>query len=369
MKKVLFPLALMFMMLMNVDAQDVQLATLQKAEGLQVFYGADAFKEAMAAADHGDVITLTSGSFNATTITKAVSIYGAGYEMDAKMKTSETGEVVAEADNELPKYPTRLVGNFSITLDLINEQPAEGLYMEGIYSNNEVFVGSKLVAASFVKCRFQGFSFWKDERTMMDSKDCLLSQCRIAGWLEPGSSQSMTMNNCIINLLGRNLDKSTCYVKNSIIYNVLSTWRGSLKDCIIGIVYNAGGNGFHQMSNVLAPLHSSSAAYHTLFNSEGALNNIITKDGNWLLTDIQWTTTLFGEEHTGYDDTFMYELTDAAKATYIGTDGKFVGIYGGTSPFSPTLTIPRVVKKDIAAETVDGKLKVNIKVETGDTSL
>lgn len=65
----------------------------------------------------------------------------------------------------------------------------------------------------------------------------------------------------------------------------------------------------------------------------------------------------------------MYELIDEAKAAYIGTDGKEIGIYGGISPFSPILTIPRIVKKDIATETVDGRLKVNIKVETGDNSL
>lgn len=363
MKKLFFSLVLAFMALMNVDAQDVQLATLQKTDGLQVFYGADAFKEAMEAADNGDVITLTAGSFNATTITKAVSIYGAGYEMDAKMGNSETGETI----DELPKYPTRLVGDFNIAINLVNEQPVEGLYMEGIYSDNSIMVGSKLVAASFVKCRFQNFAFWKDTNTMIESKNCSFSQCRIAYWFEPGNSQQMVLTNCIVNLLGRNPNVSSMYIKNTIIYALMAQWRGIIKDSIVLGVRDCD-TSFHSVGAGTVAMHSDCSVYHTLFYPKVALNNVVTKDGNWLLENKELTTLLFGTYMEIYTEKSTYELTDEAKTTYLGTDGKEIGLYGGANPFSPILTIPRVVKKDIAAQTADGKLKVNIKVETGDSS-
>ena len=90
MKKEFTTLMLILIGLTGVKAQDVQLVTLQKGEETQVFYGADAFIEAMAAADHGNTITLTAGTFNATNITKAVTIYGAGYETNVdKEKLAE----------------------------------------------------------------------------------------------------------------------------------------------------------------------------------------------------------------------------------------------------------------------------------------
>ena len=68
----------------SVCAQDVQLATLQQGEDLKVFYGADALKNALDAASTGDLITLSAGTFNDVTITKAVTIQGAGYVTDVQ---------------------------------------------------------------------------------------------------------------------------------------------------------------------------------------------------------------------------------------------------------------------------------------------
>ena len=127
MKKEFTTLMLILIGLTSVKAQDVQLVTLQKGEETQVFYGADAFIEAMAAADHGNTITLTAGTFNATNITKAVTIYGAGYEIEALTTNSNIEE---QSTNELSKYPTKLEGNFCIELDSINGEPAKGLYMD-----------------------------------------------------------------------------------------------------------------------------------------------------------------------------------------------------------------------------------------------
>lgn len=351
MKKLFFSLVLAFMALMNVDAQDVQLATLQKADGTQVFYGADAFKEAMEAAENGNIISLGAGAYNAANITKAVTVYGSGYEI----ATSETEQ----------KYSTRLVGDFYIALDSIDNQPVKGLYVEGIYSNNRIMVKKHLEGASFVKCRFDTFDFWKDNSNMMTSKDIQFLHCRFAQWLEPGESQNMSVNNCILGWLGRNQDTSTIIVNNSVIYSIVKTFRGVLKNSIIGYTNDTNNNLHHIYENYKDPVHPNSSIYNCVFEWSGALNDVTTKIES--VAGIE-TTTLFGEHGTGYNDEEMYELTDEAKTTYLGTDGKEIGIYGGANPFSPILTIPRVVKKDIAAQTADGKLKVNIKVETGDSS-
>ena len=60
MKKVLFSLIMAFAIIASMKAQDVLLVTLQKGDATQIFYGTDAFKEAMVAAENGNTIILGS---------------------------------------------------------------------------------------------------------------------------------------------------------------------------------------------------------------------------------------------------------------------------------------------------------------------
>lgn len=355
MKKVFFSMVLAFMALMNVNAQDVQLATLQKTDGTQVFYGADAFKEAMEAAENGNTISLGAGAYNAANITKAVTIYGSGYEI----ATSETEQ----------KYSTRLVGDFYIALDSVDNQPVKGLYLEGIYSNNRIMVKKHLEGASFVKCRFDTFDFWKDDSNMMTSKDIQFLHCRFSQWFEPGESLNLSMNNCVIWWLGRNKDTSTIIISNSLIAHTICAFRGILKNSVIGDIDIEGdvNNVHRKYGNNTGAVNSNSSIYNCVFCSEYALNEVKTQTG--CIVGVNFGDLFGGTGNMQYyHDGHTYELTDEAKTTYLGTDGKEIGLYGGANPFSPILTIPRVVKKDIAAQTADGKLKVNIKVETGDSS-
>ena len=59
-------------------------------------------------------------------------------------------------------------------------------------------------------------------------------------------------------------------------------------------------------------------------------------------------------------DSETFELTDAAKTTYLGDDGTQVGIYGGLRPFTTTLSYPQATQINVAKKAVDGKLNVDI---------
>ena len=58
-----------------------------------------------------------------------------------------------------------------------------------------------------------------------------------------------------------------------------------------------------------------------------------------------------------------YHLTESAAATYIGTDGTEVGIYGGMYPYDTTPDYPLVKKLDVVGSHKDGKLNIKINVE------
>ena len=73
--------------------------------------------------------------------------------------------------------------------------------------------------------------------------------------------------------------------------------------------------------------------------------------------------TIFKTFRGTYSDTETFELTDEAKAQYLGTDGTEVGIYGGSLPFTTESSLPKIKKFNVASKsTEDGKLKVEIEV-------
>ena len=62
-----------------------------------------------------------------------------------------------------------------------------------------------------------------------------------------------------------------------------------------------------------------------------------------------------------------FELTDEAKAAYLGIDGKEVGIYGGDYPYTSTPSYPQITKMDVSRKvSADGKLNVEIEVNAAE---
>lgn len=352
MKKVLFSLVMVCVAIGSAKAQDVLLATLQKGETTQYFYGSDAFKEAMEAAENGNTITLGAGTYNAIDITKAVSIYGNGYEMRADTTSQKEGNMA---------FPTRIAGDFAIALETVNDAPAKGLYIEGIYSADRVRITKHLSTASFVKCRFQNLTFWDAENKNMTTSDGVsIIHCRVASWLEPGDSQNMVVSNSIVKYLGSNITTSSILLQNNVIINPTNNLIGTFRNNVIFDVYTY--DGFEQYYSGGASLKSECNAYNNLYCYENALNGVIVQSSNY---HIDFGNTPFGNYHEGH----RYPLLDGWETQYIGTDGTQVGIHGGSSPFNTILTIPTIVSKNIAPKTENGKLKVSITVKVGDNTL
>ena len=92
----------------------------------------------------------------------------------------------------------------------------------------------------------------------------------------------------------------------------------------------------------------------------GIPNNMTNK----YITDL---STLFKTYNGTYNDSETFELTDEAKAQYLGSDGTEVGMYGGNLPFDPATTNPRITKYNVASKsTADGKLSVDIEVSAAE---
>ena len=91
MKKVLFTILVLCSTVIAKADNESLTAILQHGETASVFKGNTAFKEAAAAADDGDVITLSQGTFTGDfNILKSVSVYGTGFEEDVVAGTEVT---------------------------------------------------------------------------------------------------------------------------------------------------------------------------------------------------------------------------------------------------------------------------------------
>lgn len=308
------------------------MATLNHEGTISTFYGTGALRRAHAAAVSGDVITLSSGTFLSTDISKAVTIRGAG------MDVTKVNDIVNE--------PTILSGNFNIKI------PAEDtgrLTLEGIYHNGNIwFSEGQVKNALFLKSRFKYIS----QSGPCKVQDLTVLNCRISESISVGDGNSAQFLNSVV--MGFNegyYSFSHCFIQDS----------GN----------NLNSNGNEYKSNIICATNtyqnripSSSSAYNNLFISDKAdlLQNVPNNTNLRVPTSDERFAYL-----RGYDDSKDYKLTDQNRDVLKATDGGEIGIYGGSLPYSAIPTNPQITKFNVASKTTaDGKLSVDIEVKSGE---
>lgn len=332
MKKIILSLVVALMAVTTVFAQSSMLATLSHDDQITSYYGPSALSQAYAAAVDGDIITLSSGTFNAVNITKGITIRGAGMAIDNL------------AQNE----PTVLTGNFDIQLP-----ETARLTIEGIYHNQSIgFKGNTNKNITFLKDRFN--RIWDSYSSNTRITNLTMVHCKVANEfsLNYADGCSVSCVNCVIGSpIGddSNWEFVNCVVTDQTNggYFITSLTESTFKNCLID-TRNASGS-----------MYSSNVIYNCVgFRGTSLFNNIPNSTN---------TITGYDNVFTTYRGTYLddeaFELTESAKTIFLGTDGKEVGLYGGNMPFDPTPTNPQITKCDVAAKsTADGKLSVDITV-------
>ncbi|MGM9692410.1 MAG: hypothetical protein ACI3X6_04280 [Alloprevotella sp.] len=321
-------------------AQNSLLATLSHEGNVTTFYGASALRDAHDVAVHGDVITLSSGSFNPVNITKAVTLRGAGMAVDS-------------VHNILP---TIISGDFTIS---IPDSVTQRFTLEGIYHNHTIKY-INLNNAMFVKCRLNDIDSYSHS-SGCKLKNATFTNCRFGYRLCLSSDCSASCINSIIqDPQGANLDFRNCVIySNNSTCGASAVTNSMLSNCII---YGLGNN-----YNTSFP--KSTTAYNCVevnnFLNSPTFKNIPNNTNKYATCDAVFKT--YKGARMGVSDNETFELTETAKATYLGTDGTEVGIYGGMLPFDTTPSNPRITKCNVAAKsTADGKLSVDIEVKAAE---
>ncbi|MBQ2970055.1 MAG: hypothetical protein IJE15_06695 [Bacteroidaceae bacterium] len=323
----------------NVFAQSSLIATLSHEGEVSMFYGASALQQAHEAAAHGDVITLSSGTFTSVNISKAITLRGAGMDTDVTTNT----------------FPTIIAGDFFICIcDTVTAK----LTIEGIYHNQRIIIDQtptlncSLTNATFLRCRLNDFGFsYVPVLTNVKFVHCKIENLDL-GQIASTNSTLSFINSYVCSPSTRSSSTVTMEFTNCILayyranFSVSSIGSAILKNCIIRGV--TGEEGYYGAYSYLT------TAYNCISVSCGP--------NPWKdMTNNTNHVANFNEVFSNWD---TFELTDEAKTKYLGLDGTEVGIYGGNFPFDPKTSAPQITKFNVAAKsTVDGKLSVDIEVK------
>ena len=324
MKKILLSMALVLLGLNAAMAQSSLVATLSHEGNVSLFYGYNAFVDAMAAADHGDVITLSSGLFAQSYINKAVTIRGAA----------------AYDDLEKGETKTELNGTNITYIDIPDETNGHTLNMEYIYLNGTIYNKSKLHNPKFQHVYVS--TFYLCSNGLMS--DAIFSDFQ--GNIKSTTNASFTIINSIFTVDYRQAS-AQCNVFNSIVLTPARTTVDYMdyihfKNCIF-----ANCKGF---------LRATNSCDHCVAIVEEGNSDFLAN----IVGGTNWTVNSSNEVFTGED---FYVLTPTAAQTYLGTDGTQVGIWGGPMPWTTTAENPTITRCQVAGRsTADGKLSVEIEV-------
>ena len=339
MRKMIFT-AMMIMAFVCAKAQDIQLVTVQHGSEMQAFYGPDGFKNAMAAAQKGDVISLSGGNFNSATIDKAVTIQGAGYVQDVKNN----------------RYKTLFIGDVNINLP----EGESGLYIEGICTYNNFNIQGNVASMSIVRCLMTNNVEVKSE-----SNNLTFLHCRINYLKLTGVSHSALVRNCAIEYFyGSNSNAEDGIVENCAIFRCENSVISFVFRSSILSYYYRGYN--YTDKAVSTSVHNS--YYYNLINTRGGFVNDALQEGNFgdnsggSGNSSDFLNKYFGDNNANYQSTLT--LTEEGKQKIKGMDGTEVGIHGGSMPFTDVPSTPQITQKTVAPQSdANGKLAVKFVIE------
>lgn len=294
----------------------------------------------------GDTIYFPGAGFEIGTwsIDKKVTIFGAGHYPDSTTATDIS----------------YLIGDITL------KTGADGSFIQGIYLTGNITLGSTLANQTV--------------------NNITLSRSSIAGlYLSYNGSATTASNNILIR---ENILRSSFYggyatgvsVLNNVMHQQLLHFDNTLfknniilgNYCCYGPLDYITNSSFQNNVIILTYCNCGSNYFMSGCSTNNFQNNALnnnatfpygsnTGSGNW--NDI--SASSFFVDQGGYSFSYTHNYHLKVPASYIGTDGNQIGIYGGLYPYKEGAVPinPHIQAKTIAPSTnTSGELNINIKV-------
>ena len=370
--KKLFSILVLALSCSALFAQQTAVALLNHEGTISTFYGSDALTQAHKAAVHGDIITLSGGAFTApSSWIKAVTLRGAGcYE------GAENSREVTSIGNAF---------KLAIPVEIETTMTIEGINFKSDFSfstyvKNTTFlkcsfpkVSSVRCNTNFYNCILAGLSF---SASATEVANVNLFNCYVNDPVNNSSYVSAKLTNCIVRFSATDSYNSRLYSRADIIWKLA---YAKYTNCIfIGNLFTNYDKDDHpSIYNIPATCTATNClscycAYKNATETEDAIYdyNIFDEMGNSTNKYLEGKPvaeaiksvfkTFNGTDWFSFNE--LYELTDEAKAMYIGSDGTQIGLHGGIG-FDLVPSTLQITKCEVAPRsTSDGKLSVSIEV-------
>ena len=306
----------------NAFAQG-QVAILQHNDTLSAFYGPDALSAAHEASADGDTITLSSGNFNGCTLSKAVTIHGAG----------------GFEDSESHLAPTRIVSALTIT----KTDGTMPLTMEGIWFGTigYGYPWEPKRNVCFIKCNIDGIGYFYYGTIGFSFMNCIIKEFDYHG-------NGLLIQNSVVRFTGYN---QTDQNNMNIINNSVVCLNNNVDLGNTSLIATAENNA--ATNSVFYNCVDIQTGNTNIF--EGQLNQ-----SNMQVNNYDEVFETFAGTVTYAED---YQLKSSFASSFLGNDGTEVGIHGGMIPYSSRPPYMIIRTTNVAGRTTDDdKLSVEIEL-------
>ena len=320
----LFVLLLSVAGMKNALAQNL-VATLKHGDNLSFYYGANALVDAHEDAETGDIITLSSGSFAPTTITKAITLRGAGC-----MEDTISGV-----------HPTVIPGDMHFNV----EDTVNYLTVEGVFFSQNVY-RHWLFHPKFVKCNFNSFNYYYDSMDNAQFINCVLKS------IDFYNSSNTTLINCVVwNTPSLSSSDRTLTAFNSVIRLTVYAHAVNAHNCVF--IKGVWGSCLDQYSvayNCIG-IRDNNPSDHSVFQAT-----------NYNCMEVNELSEVFETFNGNFSYEEAYILKEEIATGFLGDDGTEVGIHGGYIPYAPRPSY-QIVRHYSVPKKSDNEGHLNVEIE------
>lgn len=321
MKKTVILFLAIFFSIEELSAQSAYatFAALQHEGKLMSFTGIDALKEAVEAAEDGDVITLSSGLFNGDcTITKAITLRGAGMTGPDATRLTGAGRLdvsITGAEDKTLIIEGIDTGIYGITCSLTEPKSLGQLIVR------KCFVAEHLIIEGVDNIVISNCKIQELRVAYLSSLNCYNS---LVSYSSFGGYGSAIFKNCIVSA-GPMASYEDC-----VCYAMTSWWAGC------------------SVTNTI----------YVLENGEEVLTSPIHKNVSYVNG---WSSIFDWNQESSLLDIDVMRSFDYKTKSDIDPS---IGIYAGQFPFSPKLDLPTIKSISVSKQTDgDGKLGIDVEIE------
>lgn len=343
MKKLIMVLTAIVVNVSAAFAQDTFVATLEHNGEYTNFYNNTALTAAYNAAEDGDVITLSSGTFTCPNITKGVTIRGIGLaqlEQNKKTYISTAFDVYAQDASRTVNLEGLYLQN---TMNIYSDGSAETAGTVNIIKTrcNAVNVLEKNSPTDTTTVKVNFYNCWMNGEFKSNSAsytDIKVMNCYITG-------MCWTTRSEVSNTMFRN-----CYL-------YFADFRYMAYSAFENSIIRYSGSSYDALPSSAIAINSITMSYNG-YNDGGVFRNISYNEN---CTDISSKTDL----STVFSDQANFILQEEFAKKYLGTDGKEVGMYGGIG-YTTKVRYPIISTLSIGngqTTSREGKLDVTIELD------